>query len=65
MSEESEFMLTSKMTVLRNPMRREDGYGAQVHDEAVLECTSKHPNAIVFSVIPKGDIPPNKRQPPN
>ncbi len=64
MSEESEFKLTSSMTVLRNPRQREDGYGSRVNDEAVLECTSQHPNAIVFSVIPKGDIPPNKRQPP-
>lgn len=65
MSDESEFRLTSKMTVLRNPRRREDGHGAQVNDEAVLECTSQHPNAIIFSVIPKGDVPPNKRQPPD
>jgi hypothetical protein len=65
MAEESEFRLTPKMTVLRNPAKRADGYGSRVHDEAVLECTSAHPAPILYSVIPKGDTPPlQKRKEP-
>jgi hypothetical protein len=62
MAEESEFRLTPKMTVLRNPARRANGYGALVHDEAVLECSIAHPSPILYSVIPKGDTPPNQKR---
>lgn len=59
MSDKAEFKLTPKMTVLRNPSQREDGYGSRVRDEAVLECTSQHPSPILYSTIPRGDTPPN------
>jgi hypothetical protein len=64
MAEESEFKLTPKMTVLRNPALRADGRGSRVHDEAVLECTSQHPLPILYSVIPKGDKLPTKKEGP-
>jgi hypothetical protein len=44
-----------KMTALRNPVKRDDGYGNQVRDEIVLECSSRHPRSELFSVIPRGD----------
>jgi hypothetical protein len=44
-----------KMTVLENPIARDDGYGNKVNDQAVLECTGKYPRAELYSVIPKGD----------
>jgi hypothetical protein len=42
-------------TVLRAPTERDDGHGHKVRDEAVFECTNRHPNAELFSVAPKGD----------
>lgn len=51
-------------TVLVNPIPRDDGYGNQVTDNAVLELTSRKPRAELFSVIPKGDTnKPKKRTP--
>lgn len=47
-------------TTIQNPIKRDDGYGNQVNDRAVLELTSRKPKAELFSVIPKGDqIKPN------
>ncbi|MBV8623290.1 MAG: hypothetical protein JO174_07360 [Herbaspirillum sp.] len=52
---ESEFVPTRKMTALRNPRAREDGYGNHVHDLAVLELSARRPKAELFSTIPRGD----------
>lgn len=57
-AEESVFKISQKMTVLQNPALRADGYGARVHDQAVLDCTARHPRAELYSVIPKGDRKP-------
>lgn len=42
-------------TVLANPVHREDGKGNTIQDEAVFECTQRHPFPELWSVIPKGD----------
>jgi hypothetical protein len=47
--------VSSKMTLMKNLTAREDGYGNQVTDKAVFECTSRHPRPELFSVIPSGD----------
>lgn len=55
-SEASTAHLNPKLSSLKNPIARADRYGNQVRDEIVLECSAKHPNAELFSVIPKGDV---------
>jgi len=55
LSAESEVVPTQKMTGLRNPTAREDGYGNHVHDVAILELTARRPKAELFSAIPRGD----------
>ena len=47
---------SNRATALENPNKRNDGYGNQVNDRAILELTSKKPRAELFSVIPKGDV---------
>jgi len=47
-------------STLSNPKKREDRRGNQVNDEAVFECTSRHPYADLFSVIPRGDGRPQE-----
>lgn len=42
-------------TILRSPNTRIDKEGNHVRDEVVFECHRKHPNASLFSVIPRGD----------
>jgi hypothetical protein len=42
-------------TILRNPGTRIGKEGHIVKDELVFECHQKHPNAALFSVIPRGD----------
>ena len=42
-------------TIIKNPNKREDGYGNMVNDTAILELTQRKPRAELFSVIPKGD----------
>jgi hypothetical protein len=55
----------SKMSSLRNPNPRADGYGNKVNDQAVFELTHKKPRAELYSVIPKGDkIKPRTKSPP-
>ena len=56
LSAHSEVIPTQKMTGLRNPVARADGYGNRVHDVAVLELTARRPKAELFSVIPRGDV---------
>ena len=52
---ESVPFLGAKMTVLRSVMRRADGYGNFVRDEAVFELMRRKPRAELYSVVPKGD----------
>lgn len=42
-------------TVLVNRRERIDSLGNKIRDEAVFECTQKHPFAELWSVIPRGD----------
>jgi hypothetical protein len=56
----SRIQASRQMTVIRTQVLRDDGRGSQVRDEAVLECSCRFPLPEVFSVIPKGDIAPNK-----
>ncbi|MBU6489904.1 MAG: hypothetical protein KGQ57_19100 [Burkholderiales bacterium] len=51
----------AKMTTVQSTVLRDDGYGAMVRDEAVLELYARKPRAELFSVIPKGDVSPAKR----
>jgi hypothetical protein len=61
LDEKAVFLVTDYMTALENPIEREDRYGNQVRDRAVLECTRLHPRPELFSVVPKGDrIKPKK-----
>jgi hypothetical protein len=55
LSESSEFLVTSYMTALHNPIPRADRLGNRVNDRAILECTKYRPNPELFSVLPKGD----------
>ena len=58
MSSEAEFYKDPRKphaTALINNTPRNDGYGNQVNDLAVLELTSRKPRAELYSVIPKGD----------
>lgn len=56
---------TSRMTAIKSTVRRKDGYGNEVLDEAVFELTQRKPRAELYSVIPKGDhIKPPKKAPP-
>jgi hypothetical protein len=55
MDEAAVFREGPKMGGLVSPKKRDDGYGNQVTDEAVLECSTKFPRAELYSVIPKGD----------
>ncbi|TAM49722.1 MAG: hypothetical protein EPN57_25020 [Paraburkholderia sp.] len=48
------------MTTVQSTVLRDDGYGAMVRDEAVLELYARKPRAELFSVIPKGDVSPAK-----
>lgn len=66
LSSESLVFANSKMTAMNNTQAREDGYGNQVHDRAIFECTQRKPRAELFSVIPKGDNqkPPTKKAHP-
>jgi hypothetical protein len=52
-------------TVLRNPGTRIGKEGHIIKDELVFECHQKHPNAALFSVIPRGDGrgPEQKKRP--
>jgi hypothetical protein len=53
--EESVVDSSRPSVVLRNPHKRADHNGKLVNDEVVFECTSRHPYADLFSVVPKGD----------
>lgn len=65
LSENSEVIITNRMTAIQNPAPRNDGYDNMVNDRAIFELTSKKPRAELFSVIPKGDNnKPTKQNPP-
>ena len=51
----SKVQLTARMTAMKSTIRRKDGYGNDVLDEAVFELTQRKPRAELYSVIPKGD----------
>lgn len=55
LSENSEVIITQRMTAIQNQAPRNDGYGNMVNDRAIFELTNKKPRAELFSVIPKGD----------
>jgi hypothetical protein len=57
-------IVTRKGTVLESGVARDDGYGNQVRDQAILELTARKPRVEVFSVIPKGDRNPPKTTKP-
>jgi hypothetical protein len=59
----STFLPTQKATVIQNHGGRLDRYGNRVQDQAIFECTARHPRPELLSVIPKGDVPP-KTVPP-
>lgn len=61
MSADSRLKISPKMTVIENPMARDDGYGSKVNDQAVLECTCRYPKPELYSVIPRGDKKPSDR----
>lgn len=52
---DSTFVPSTRGTAIENPNPRNDGYGNQVNDRAVLELTSRKPKSELYSVIPKGD----------
>jgi hypothetical protein len=59
----SEFIVTSYMTALHNPVPRVDRLGNLVNDRAIFECTKYRPNPELFSVQPKGDrIKPSRKR---
>ncbi len=51
-----------KMSGLVSSAKRDDGYGNNVTDNGVLECSMRFPRPELYSVIPKGDYnkPPKK-----
>lgn len=62
MDESGVVCASPKMTTIESSSLRNDGYGNQVRDKIILECTGKHPKAEIYSVIPKGDkIKPKKK----
>lgn len=61
MDEAAEVLDAIYMTILQNPNGRADRYGNFVRDRAILECSTRHPRAELFSIVPKGDkIKPTK-----
>ena len=53
---------TEYMTAIENPTARNDRYGNAVRDQAVFECSTRHPRPELFSVVLKGDrIKPPKK----
>jgi hypothetical protein len=55
------FVPTSRAAAIQNHTKRPDRYGSMVRDMAIFECTTRHPRPELFSVMPKGDTPPNQR----
>jgi hypothetical protein len=54
-SDASVLDFSSPSTVIRNPNKRMDHDGIPVNDEVVFECTGRHPNADLYSAVPRGD----------
>jgi hypothetical protein len=48
-------VINGTMSAIRNPNKRADRYGNQVRDEAVFECSARHPRPELFSIVPRGD----------
>lgn len=47
--------ISPNMTALQSTVRRNDGYGNEVLDEAIFELTARKPKAELYSIVPKGD----------
>lgn len=61
LADTAEVKANSWMTATKSTVRRRDGYGNEVLDEAVFELTQRKPRAELFSVAPKGDrVKPNE-----
>ena len=53
-----------RMTSMQTSVERADGYGNNVKDVAIFECSQRKPRAELFSVVPKGDAnKPNAKRP--
>eukprot|EP01133_Synstelium_polycarpum_P003972 gene3972-4597_t len=63
---DTSIVLPTNMTAIQSITRRQDGYGNNVKDEAVFECTQKKPRAELYSVVPKQDHkkPPKEKPQP-
>ena len=46
-------LMPSKMAAMENVIPREDRYGNMVRDRVVFECSTRHPKAELFGVMPK------------
>lgn len=55
LSEYAVVVINDKMSGIRNPNPRDDGYTNLVNDQAVFEMTARKPKAELYSVVPKGD----------
>jgi hypothetical protein len=53
--QDAELNFQPPSSVMRNAVKRKDRRGFMVNDEVIFECTSRHPFAALFSVIPRGD----------
>ena len=53
--EEAVFMPYAHMTTISRTTTRRDRLGNEVTDQAVFECTVRHPRPELYSVIPHGD----------
>jgi hypothetical protein len=53
--EDAEFMPHTRMTTISRVTTRKDRLGNEVIDQAVFECTARHPRPELYSVIPHGD----------
>jgi hypothetical protein len=55
LDEESVFMPHTRMTTIARTTTRKDRLGNEVVDQAVFECTVRHPRPELYSVVPHGD----------
>ena len=61
MDESANILPYTRMTTMTSTKIRKDKYGNDILDQAVFECTARHPRPELYSVIPRGDkIRPSK-----
>jgi len=53
--ETAEFMPEGRMTTIGSTIVRKDRQGNEVLDQAIFECSQRHPRPELYSVIPRGD----------